>query len=108
MRAFEPGQEHRCCGARSRLIKATKGNGMRQSRLMSVIESLANVVVGYGVAVMTQIAIFPLFGLRATLAQSMAIGSVFTVVSIGRSYMLRRIFERLRERGGRIREQSNR
>ena len=38
---------------------------MKQSRAMSLVESVANVIVGYGVAVVTQILIFPVFGLRA-------------------------------------------
>lgn len=69
---------------------------MKQSRLMSLVESIANVAVGYGVAVLTQILIFPIFGLHTTLAQNLKIGAVFTVVSIARSYVLRRLFERLR------------
>ena len=32
---------------------------MKQSRLMSVVESIANVIIGYGIAVVTQILIFP-------------------------------------------------
>ena len=70
---------------------------MKQSRLMSLVESLANVIVGYGVAVVTQILIFPIFGLQTTLAQNLKLGLVFTIVSIGRSYALRRLFEGLRE-----------
>lgn len=69
-----------------------------QSRLMSLVESVANVIVGYGVAVVTQILIFPIFGLHATLAQNLKMGLVFTVVSICRSFLLRRIFETLRVR----------
>ncbi|MFN3946128.1 MAG: hypothetical protein ACK4K7_14475 [Allosphingosinicella sp.] len=71
---------------------------MKQSRLMSLVEALANVVVGYGVAVITQILIFPLFGLNATLAQNLMIGAMFTLLSLARSYALRRLFEQLRER----------
>ena len=69
---------------------------MKQSRLMSLVESVANVIVGYGVAVVTQILIFPVFGLHTTLAQNLKMGAVFTVVSIARSYVLRRLFERIR------------
>jgi hypothetical protein len=69
---------------------------MKQSRLMSLVESIANVVVGYGVAVVTQILIFPVFGLHTTLAQNLKMGAVFTVVSIVRSYVLRRLFEGIR------------
>ena len=65
---------------------------MTQSRLHSAIESITNVVVGYGVAVGTQVAVFPLFGLTATLRQNMAMGAVFTIVSLVRSYVLRRVF----------------
>ncbi|MDR0808458.1 MAG: hypothetical protein LBE86_04920, partial [Gemmobacter sp.] len=68
----------------------------KQSRLMSLVESVANVIVGYGVAVVTQILIFPVFGLHTTLAQNLKMGAVFTVVSIARSYVLRRLFEALR------------
>ena len=69
---------------------------MKQTRYMSLVESVANVVVGYGVAVDTQILIFPIFGLHTTLAKNLKLGLVFTIVSIGRSYALRRLFERLR------------
>ena len=44
---------------------------MRQSRLMSLVEAVANVVVGYGLAVWTQVLVFPLFGLQATLRQNL-------------------------------------
>lgn len=69
---------------------------MAQSRVMSLAESLANVAVGYGLAVITQLLVFPHFGLHMTLAENLTIGAIFTVVSIGRSYCLRRMFEGLR------------
>ena len=72
---------------------------MKQTRRMSLIEALTNVAVGYGIAVVTQMAVFPLFGLHATLAQNMMMGAIFTVVSIIRSYALRRAFEAIRGRG---------
>ena len=71
---------------------------MKQSRLMSLVESLANVLVGYGVAVVTQMLVFPLFGLAVTVTENLLIGLIFTVVSIVRSYLLRRGFEALRVR----------
>jgi hypothetical protein len=66
---------------------------MKQTRAMSLIEATTNVIVGYGLAVITQILIFPVFGLHASLAQNLKLGLVFTVVSIGRGYALRRLFE---------------
>lgn len=71
---------------------------MKQSRFMSLVEAIANVTVGYGVAVVTQILIFPVFGLHTTLAQNLKMGAVFTVVSIARSFALRRLFEAMRVR----------
>lgn len=72
---------------------------MKQSRLMSLVEAVANVAVGYSVAVATQILIFLVFGLHTTLAQNLQMGAVFTLVSIARSFALRRLFEAARMRG---------
>lgn len=72
---------------------------MKQSCRMSLVESIANVVFGYGVAVVTQILIFPVFGLHATLTQNLQMGAIFTLVSIARSFGLRRLFEAIRLRG---------
>jgi hypothetical protein len=69
---------------------------MRQSRLMSLVEAATNVLLGYGFAVATQVLVFPLFGIAATLQQNLAIGAIFTVISLARSYLLRRLFEALR------------
>ena len=68
---------------------------------MSLVESLANVAVGYGIAVLTQIAVFPFFGLHVSLADNLVMGAVFTIVSIARSFTLRRVFEELRARSER-------
>lgn len=67
---------------------------MSQSRVGSMVESLVNVLVGYGVAVGAQMAIFPLFGVSLPLQDNLLIGALFTVVSLVRSYCLRRLFNR--------------
>lgn len=69
---------------------------MRQSRRMSLAESIANVVIGYVLAVATQVVVFPLFGIRIALSDDLAIGAVFAAVSLLRGFVLRRVFERLR------------
>ena len=71
---------------------------MKQSRRMSLVEALTNVAVGYGIAVLTQIAFFPILGLHVSLADNLVIGLVFTIVSLGRGYALRRVFEGIRIR----------
>ena len=63
-----------------------------QPRLASFAESLVNVAIGYSVALATQLTVFPLFGLDVRLDQNLAIGAIFTVVSIARSYCVRRAF----------------
>ena len=73
---------------------------MKQTRLMSLVEAIANVVVGYGIAVVTQLVVFPWFGLPAHLKDALAIDGIFTAVSIARSFLLRRIFEAIRIRAG--------
>jgi hypothetical protein len=63
-----------------------------QSRLASFIESIVNIAIGYGVAVGSQLVIFPLFGIDIPLSDNLAIGLWFTVISLVRSYVVRRMF----------------
>jgi hypothetical protein len=60
---------------------------------MSLVEATVNVAVGFGVAVLAQLAVFPLFGIRVTFEDNVLIGLIFTVASIVRAYVLRRLFE---------------
>lgn len=66
-----------------------------QSRKGSAIEAVANVAIGYGIAVATQRIVFPWFGIHVPVSTDLLIGAVFTVVSLVRSYVLRRVFNRL-------------
>lgn len=66
-----------------------------QTKLQSFIESATNVAVGYVVAVASQLTIFPLFGVELTLSDNLLIGAYFTIISIVRSYFLRRFFNKL-------------
>lgn len=65
---------------------------MTQSRLGSLIESLMNIAIGYVVALLSQLAIFPLFGIDIPLSSNLWIGAWFTAISLVRSYVLRRWF----------------
>src|SRR4051794_12774861 len=83
---------------RTRDYAGARGGGglMRvlQSRAGSLAEAVTNVVVGYGAALLTQWLVFPLFGIATTIRTDVVIAAVFTVVSLARSYALRRLFER--------------
>jgi hypothetical protein len=65
-----------------------------QSRRHSLIEAWVNVLIGYWVAVAGNCVIFPLVGLRVSAQQNFLMGGFFTVVSLVRSYLLRRAFNR--------------
>ena len=63
-----------------------------QSKRASAVESVANVVLGYLVAIATQAVAFPFLGIAASTSQSLWLGLIFTGVSLVRSYALRRLF----------------
>lgn len=69
-----------------------------QTRLQSFIESVINVTIGYGVALISQILVFPFFGIHISMESNLLIGAIFTVISIVRSYVVRRVFNRLHSR----------
>lgn len=68
-----------------------------QSKRHSFLESLSNVAIGYLVALASQLAVFPMFDIHVPLTDNLAIGAWFTVISIARSYVLRRWFTRRTE-----------
>ena len=67
-----------------------------QSKRHSALESITNVSIGYGVAIASQIVIFPQFGINVATETNLIIGAWFTIISICRSYILRRIFNKFK------------
>ena len=65
---------------------------MNQSRVGSLIESLANVVIGFSVNMAANFVILPLIGFHITPGQNLFIGVLYTIVSVARSYVIRRWF----------------
>lgn len=65
---------------------------MTQTKLGSLIESLMNIAIGYGVALLSQLVVFPHFGIHVPLSTNLWIGAWFTVISLVRSYVIRRWF----------------
>ena len=63
-----------------------------QTKLQSLIESITNILIGYIVAIASQLAVFPLFGINIPLSDNLLIGFWFTVISLVRSYAVRRYF----------------
>lgn len=65
---------------------------MQQSKLGSFYESGINIIIGYGVAIGSQLLIFPWFGIDIPLSSNLWIGAWFTTISLARSYIIRRWF----------------
>ena len=63
-----------------------------QSKKMSLIETVLSVLIGYIVALLSQIVVFPLFDIEVSLIDNLLIGLLFTVISIIRGYYVRRLF----------------
>jgi len=65
-----------------------------QSKSHSILEAWTNVFVGYGLSLLTQLIVFPLYGMSISIGGNIQIGAIFTVVSLCRGYTLRRLFNR--------------
>lgn len=69
---------------------------MSQTRFGSLVESLANVAFGYSVAVASNLVVLPAFGFRVSVSDSLLIGGYFTIISVARSFVVRRVFNNWR------------
>lgn len=68
---------------------------MKQSKFMSMLESIINIVVGFGISLAAQIFFLPLLGVSISFSQNLTFALIMTVISIARSFILRRVFEAL-------------
>lgn len=66
---------------------------MKQSRFMSFVEANANLIVGLAVSYVANATVLPMFGLHISAAQNVGITAIYTIISLVRSYTLRRWFE---------------
>ncbi len=69
---------------------------MSQTRTMSMVETITNVAIGLIVSFLSQVVIFKYYDIHISLAQNLELTLYFTVVSILRSYALRRFFNSIR------------
>lgn len=68
---------------------------MKQPKLLSWLETCLNTGIGFVIAIAAQALIFPLFGFHPPLSTNVSIALIFTVISILRGYLMRRLFEAL-------------
>lgn len=65
---------------------------MTQTKLGSLYEALINVVIGFAINFVANLVILPMVGFHITVGQNLYIGLLYTVVSVARSYTIRRWF----------------
>lgn len=69
---------------------------MAQTKAGSFTEAAANIAVGFSINFFANMLIFPLFGFPLSASKNFAIGCTYTVISLARSYVLRRWFNGLK------------
>jgi hypothetical protein len=69
---------------------------MAQTKLGSFAEAWANIAVGFAINFTANMLVLPLFGFAITASKAFGIGIIFTVISLARSYLLRRYFNGLK------------
>ncbi len=65
---------------------------MIQSRLSSFIEAVINIIIGFAINFTANALVFPLFGWQISVADNLLLGAVYTLISLIRSYSIRRWF----------------
>lgn len=69
---------------------------MSQTQLGSFIEAWANIAVGFTINWCANMLILPLFGFHIKPLAAFNMGLIFTIISLARSYVLRRWFNGLK------------
>jgi hypothetical protein len=69
---------------------------MNQSKTKSLIEAIVNTLVGFFVSLGITGIVLPLYGYNITLQDNLHITVIFTISSILRSYVLRRVFNSMK------------
>ena len=69
-----------------------------QSKRESMIESLTSTTIGIIIGIVLNLTILPIFGYPVSLSDSLWISVIFTIVSIIRSYVIRRFFNSKEEK----------
>lgn len=67
-----------------------------QTRLMSLVETMTNILVGLVISFLSQIVIFKIYNVALSTQQNVEITLYFTIISILRNYALRRFFNSIR------------
>lgn len=67
---------------------------MTQTKKQSLIESVTNVLIGMVISLIVQLIVYPIMDIEVKFIQNIYLTLIFTVVSIARSYIIRRFFNK--------------
>ena len=63
-----------------------------QPKHWSFYEACINTAVGFGINLAVQIILYPQLGFHPSMGTQLFISTLFTVISVGRGYLMRRVF----------------
>ena len=63
-----------------------------QTKAKSFIESLTNIAIGWTINFIANMILLPLFGFDISVKQNIALGTLYTLISLARHYCIRRWF----------------
>tara|TARA_R100001244_G_scaffold51443_1_gene44723 strand:- start:515 stop:739 length:225 start_codon:yes stop_codon:yes gene_type:complete len=63
-----------------------------QGKKGSLVESIIQVLSGWGVAIITQLIVYPLMGIEVSIVQNINLSLIFIVVGFIKQYYVRRLF----------------
>jgi len=64
----------------------------KQTKRQSLFESMVNVSIGFTISLVATFVVFPLFDVVSTPSKNVGITIFYTVISVVRSYLVRRYF----------------
>lgn len=67
----------------------------KQSKKYSVFESIVNTIIGLVTSYVIQLVVFPLYGIKISHSTNLQITLIFFIISFTRSYIIRRVFNKL-------------
>lgn len=67
-----------------------------QSKKLSIIEAITGTATGFIVSLLIQMIIYPALDIPVRFDQNILITTIFTIASIARGYILRRIFNKIK------------
>lgn len=65
-----------------------------QSKSASLLEAVTNIIIGVVIAFASQLVIFGWYGIHVSIQTNLCMTAWFTAVSLARSFVLRRLFNR--------------